>query len=275
MKNRGQDGPGDNRIVAISKRAAENKARGLKLLPYAIRENLPILGSRQNLGGQAKAIAKCSMADGSRTWFITEGSARRDPDGQAVDYLLYGLAQAERRQLDYFWLSDLVTLRSPTGLPVLRDSRWRPKTLAEIAPEVFKSQKNQPEDCTMEKYCENPLCENEAAKVVAVSVDRPSDQKRALCATCDEAYSWGVQHGRMSPKNKKQRLWVLAVTSGGTTVHARIVGKRREAVKAVVDYLKTHEGYRGPESMPAVSDWLAEQDERLGVDIFPASLGPD
>jgi hypothetical protein len=117
----------------------------------------------------------------------------------------------------------------------------------------------------MEKYCENSLCENEAVKVVPVSVDKPSDQRRALCAVCEEAYSWGVQHGRMSPKNKKQRLWV----------HARIVGRRRAAVKAVVDYLKTDEGYRGPESMPAVSGWLAEHDERLGVDIFPASLGPD
>jgi len=146
MKNRGQDGSGDNRTVAISKGAAKNKARGLKLLPYAVRENLPVLGTQQHKGGQAKAIAKCSMADGSRTWFITEGSARRNPDGQAVDYLLYGLVQAERRELDYFWLSDLVTLRSPTGLPVARDSRWQPKTLAVIAPELFQPPENQRED---------------------------------------------------------------------------------------------------------------------------------
>jgi hypothetical protein len=125
----------------------------------------------------------------------------------------------------------------------------------------------------MERYCENPLCENEAVKVVPVSVDKPSDQKRALCAACEEAYSWGVQHGRMS--SQRQRLWVLAVTSGGTAVHARIVGNRREAVKAVVGYLRAHKGYRGPENMPAVSHWLAEHDERLGVDVFPASPDPD
>ena len=46
----------------------------------------------------------------------------------------------------------------------------------------------------MEKYCQNPLCENEAAK----SAQKPSDQKRALCAVCEEVYSWGVQHGQMS-----------------------------------------------------------------------------
>jgi hypothetical protein len=118
----------------------------LKLLPYEIRENLPVLGTQQHKGGQAKAIAKCFMADGSLTWYIAEGSPRRNPDGRAVDYLLYGLVQREHRELDYFWLSDLEIFHSPAGLPVMRDSRWRPKTLAEIAPELFKSQENQPEN---------------------------------------------------------------------------------------------------------------------------------
>jgi hypothetical protein len=50
----------------------------------------------------------------------------------------------------------------------------------------------------MEKYCQNPLCESEASKQVPVSVDRPGDQKRSLCAACEEVYTWGVQHGQMS-----------------------------------------------------------------------------
>jgi transcription elongation factor Elf1 len=50
----------------------------------------------------------------------------------------------------------------------------------------------------MEKYCQNPLCENEAVKEVRVSVRKASDQRRALCGPCEEAYSWGVQHGQMS-----------------------------------------------------------------------------
>jgi len=48
----------------------------------------------------------------------------------------------------------------------------------------------------MEKYCQNPLCENEAVKDVPVSVETASDQMRSLCAACEEAYTWGVQHGR-------------------------------------------------------------------------------
>lgn len=47
----------------------------------------------------------------------------------------------------------------------------------------------------MDKYCQNPTCQNEAVEQVPVSVKEPSDQNRALCATCHEAYSWGVQHG--------------------------------------------------------------------------------
>ena len=127
------------------KRSCE-KARALKLLPYAIRENLPMLGSQQSLGGRAKALARCFTADGARAWYITEGSARRNTDGQAVDYLLYGLVEGERRTLDYFWLSELETLRSPRGLPVRRDSHWRPKMLQEIAPEMFPIDPKQRED---------------------------------------------------------------------------------------------------------------------------------
>ena len=49
----------------------------------------------------------------------------------------------------------------------------------------------------MEEYCQNPLCENKAVKEVPVSVERPSDQMRSLCAACEESYTWGVQHGTM------------------------------------------------------------------------------
>ena len=47
----------------------------------------------------------------------------------------------------------------------------------------------------MQKYCMNGSCQNEAITEVPVSVDKPSDQKRSLCAACHEAYGWGVQHG--------------------------------------------------------------------------------
>ena len=49
----------------------------------------------------------------------------------------------------------------------------------------------------MEKHCQNSLCENEAVKEVPVSVNKTSDETRSVCAVCEEAYSWGVQHGTM------------------------------------------------------------------------------
>ena len=55
----------------------------------------------------------------------------------------------------------------------------------------------------MKEYCENQFCENEAVKEVPVSVEKPSDQVRSLCATCEESYTWGVQHGRMTSQGLK------------------------------------------------------------------------
>jgi hypothetical protein len=49
----------------------------------------------------------------------------------------------------------------------------------------------------MKRFCENPHCEAPGFKVVRVSVEKPSDRTRTLCATCEEAFTWGVQHGRM------------------------------------------------------------------------------
>ncbi len=116
------------------------EVRALKLLPYRLRESLPILGSQQHLLGKARVWAECATVDGSHAWYLTEGSARRNTDGEAVDYLLYGLVEDHDRMLDYFWLSDLAAFRSPAGLPVVRDCCWRPRLLEEVASELFQAQ---------------------------------------------------------------------------------------------------------------------------------------
>jgi len=121
------------------------KAPALKLLPYTVRENLPILGAQQSLGGQAKAWTRWFTPDSSRQWYITEGSARRNDEGRAVDYLLFGLVVGQGKKLDYFWLSDFAD-RGPTRLAVERDLRWQPQTLAEIAPQMFKTGEKELED---------------------------------------------------------------------------------------------------------------------------------
>ena len=52
----------------------------------------------------------------------------------------------------------------------------------------------------MREFCENQLCENPSFKEVPVSVDDPADQTRTLCAACEEAYTWGVQHGTFTAR---------------------------------------------------------------------------
>lgn len=56
----------------------------------------------------------------------------------------------------------------------------------------------------MTAYCENTFCQNEAIKKVRVSVDKPGDRVVAMCALCEEAYTWGVQHGRATAHHESQ-----------------------------------------------------------------------
>ena len=58
----------------------------------------------------------------------------------------------------------------------------------------------------MKEFCENQYCENPGAKMVPVSVKRASDQQRTLCVPCEEAYTWGVQHGTMTAQAKPLTL---------------------------------------------------------------------
>ncbi len=146
MTRRCRSTHGENSGAKSRREALSSTGRGQRLLPYAIRENLPILGSQRRLGGRAKALVRWSTHDGSRGWYITEGSARRTPDGEAVDYLLYGLVVGQDRRFDYFWLSDVMMYHDSLGVRVERDPRWRPKRLDEIAPEIFRSQDKEQED---------------------------------------------------------------------------------------------------------------------------------
>ena len=116
----------------------------------------------------------------------------------------------------------------------------------------------------MKRFCDNPNCDNPAAKKVRVSVALPSDQVRSLCATCEEAYAWGVQHGVMI---SWRPVWVLAVADRGVITHLGVFRKRKDAEEGLVDHLRTYHGYSGPGDRNAVRRWLREHDERLSVEI--------
>ena len=117
----------------------------------------------------------------------------------------------------------------------------------------------------MEKYCQNSLCENEAVKEVPVSVETVSDQARALCAACEESYSWGVQHGKCAspglsieppPEEKGDEplfrvVYIIDVNSGD--------------IREAAEY--THRIMIDPESLPPVLHVIDFKGKSTEVDL--------
>ncbi len=100
----------------------------MKLMTKEVRKKLPPLYSQEQLGGKAVAHVKFFTPDNSWTWWATEF------DGEDT---LFGLVEGHERELGYFSLAELQKVRGPMGLPIERDLYWKPKTLQEIAPEMF------------------------------------------------------------------------------------------------------------------------------------------
>ena len=120
---------GANTVVTADKRAANNRIRGMKLLTKEIREKLPPLYSQDGKGGKAIAQVKFFTPSSSWTWHATEF------DGEDT---FFGLVDGHCKEFGYFSLSELEEVRGPMGLPIERDLHWQPKTLEEIAPEMFE-----------------------------------------------------------------------------------------------------------------------------------------
>jgi exonuclease III len=119
---------------------ANDKIRGMKLLPQEIREIIPPLNSQDGKGGKTVAYVKFFTPDSSWTWYATAGEPVRDDSGAEVDFQFFGLVDGLEKELGYFMLSELEEVRGPMGLPIERDLHWRPKTLQEIAPEMFREE---------------------------------------------------------------------------------------------------------------------------------------
>ena len=109
----------------------------------------------------------------------------------------------------------------------------------------------------MNEFCENPHCNNRGSKEVPVSINRPGDQQRTLCAACEESYTWGVQHGRFTAEGEP--LWIAVVTDRGMAAYAHSFRSQIEAENAIIDYLTEHHGYEGGRCLHAVYEWVGEQ----------------
>jgi hypothetical protein len=133
---------GGKTIVKASKRTVNNKIRGMKLLTEELRQKLPPLYAQDGKGGKAVAYVKYFTPSSNWTWLACEGEPVLDESENEVDYKFFGLVFGHEREFGYFLLSELEEVCGPMGLPIERDLHWQPKTLEEIAPEMFKEVKN-------------------------------------------------------------------------------------------------------------------------------------
>ena len=131
----------NNTAVEQAKKViANDKIRGMKLLPKDIREKLPALYSQDGKGGKAVVYTKYFTPSSNWTWMATEGEPVLDESQNEIDYKFFGLVFGHEREFGYFLLSELEEVRGLMGLPIERDLYFQPKTLEEIAPEMFRKE---------------------------------------------------------------------------------------------------------------------------------------
>ncbi len=123
-------------VERAKKVIANDKIRGMKLLTQEIRKELPALGAQDGQGGKAVVYVKFFSPDSSWTFWATEF------DGEDT---FFGLVEGHEKELGYFSLSELQKVRGPMGLPIERDLHWKPKTLEQIAPDLFEQRKEHKE----------------------------------------------------------------------------------------------------------------------------------
>lgn len=93
-----------------------------------LRGKLPRLYAQEKLGSNAIVYAKYFTPDSSWSFYASEF------DGEDT---FFGLVDGFEKELGYFSLSELESVRGPMGLSIERDLYWKPKTLKEVAPELF------------------------------------------------------------------------------------------------------------------------------------------
>ena len=106
----------------------------MKLLPKDLEKTLPKLGATdESISGQSladrKVFAKFFTPDSNWTWYVLEGE-RQGHD----DVLFFGLVCGFEKELGYFGLAELESVRGPMGLPIERDLYLGDKTLGQLEP---------------------------------------------------------------------------------------------------------------------------------------------
>ena len=96
----------------------------MELLPEEVQAKLPPLYSQEEKGWDAVAQVKYFTPWSGWTWWATEYSPE--------ERVFFGLVEGFERELGYFSLEELESVRGPGGLTVERDLYWNPKPLREV-----------------------------------------------------------------------------------------------------------------------------------------------
>ncbi len=95
----------------------------MKLITKEISTILPKLYEQDSKGLNAIAYVKFFTPDSNWTWYVTEYNG---------DDIFFGLVDGLEKELGYFSLSELKSVRGPFGLNVERDLYFEPATLEEL-----------------------------------------------------------------------------------------------------------------------------------------------
>ena len=95
----------------------------MKLINDEIKRVLPKLYEQDGKGYKAIAYIKFFTPDSNWTWYATEF------DGNDI---FFGLVDGFCKELGYFSLSELESVRGPLGLKIERDLHFVPTTLEEL-----------------------------------------------------------------------------------------------------------------------------------------------
>lgn len=132
----------------------------MKLLIKEIANKMPALYETEDQGNDAEIIVKFFTPDSNWTWWAKEASAvdrdgnyyplkkvwnevdvlqmRKSPTAFSIEYkdivdvIFFGLVDGLDKELGYFSLTELLTVRGRFGLPIERDMHFSGKTIKEM-----------------------------------------------------------------------------------------------------------------------------------------------
>ena len=100
----------------------------MKLLTKEIRERLAKLYSTEDTPLEEKTVVcKFFTPDANWTWYVLEG--QEQADGNVI---FFGWVVGLEKELGFFTLRELESVRGPLGLPIERDLHFKPRPLREV-----------------------------------------------------------------------------------------------------------------------------------------------